>query len=220
VKAKGDERLRTDLLDEVAFSKMPDRWTVGGVAIDIASAPKSIKTAIDLSGFRQAGILAIANPKIGAKAFVKQLRAAIPFHGANFFKEFKRDLDLHPFIELAEESGLYLSSLRDQHSLTQREEAFMSRLFGEDEVFVNRRLEAIRRLLSTPIRISERAYVTMLDSVRIGTFEKFAKQLHEYNVRNKRPDAKEAVSARSTRAGPPSSTPPYSRCGTGRAGCN
>jgi hypothetical protein len=189
--AKGDTALARDVEDEVLFSRMADnKWTVGSVLIDLAAAPKSFKTAVDLSGLRQAGILSLSNPDIGAKAFVKQFKSFIPFYGEKFFERFKIGLNLHPIIELAEEVDLYLSSLRDQMSLQDREEAFMSRLFGPDPVFSNKTLELIRRNnpLVGAIRMSERAYVTMLDSVRIESFARLAKQLHNYNQRKGRKD--------------------------------
>jgi hypothetical protein len=157
---------------------------VRDVVLDVLSTPKAVKASTDLSAAGRQGLISAVNhPVIAGKAFAKQLTMLPPSYGERKYQEFKRDLDLHPFIELAEDAELHLTSLGDG-SLARREEAFMSRLVGDDPYFKNKPLEGGRKLITFPVRASERAYVTFLDYVRINTFAKLARELHRYNERH------------------------------------
>lgn len=152
--------------------------------VDTANIPRGLKSSVDLSApLRQGAILTLSELNIARKAFVKQL---LSLKEANYEK-FKRDLNLHPVIELAEDSGLYLSTLAEG-DLNTREEAFMSRLLSDDPYFANKTGETVRRALTLHVRASERAYTTYLDSLRIESFAKLAKQIHEFNVRKNKAD--------------------------------
>jgi predicted nucleotidyltransferase/GGDEF domain-containing protein len=168
--------------DEIRFSKAAK---ARDLILDVLGSAKSAKASTDLSaGGRQGLILAPSHPLIFARAFfIEQLKSL----KTSNFEKFKRDLDLHPYIELAEASKLYLGSIAGD-SLAEREEQFISRLTGDEPYFDNRAAEKARRIATFGIRASERAYVTMLDYLRIRSFEKMAKAIHDANVRAGRPD--------------------------------
>jgi len=172
---------------EVAFAKIPKRDLIldalksvksklnTDTALDVISSAKSLKATADLSAAgRQGWLLGLTHPRIAFKSFVKQLAS---FKQSNYEK-FKRDLDLHRSIELAEASKLYLSVLSD-NDLNSREEAFMSRLMADDPYFKNKPLEKVRRALTFPVRKAEDAYKTYLDNLRIETFDLLARQGYE-----------------------------------------
>lgn len=154
-------------------------------ATDLANAPRAIKASSDLSAAGRQGLILIpGNPVLATRAFGKQLKSLV---SAKYYDKFKRDLDLHPYIELAEESGLHLTSLGDGH-MEHREEAFLSEILGNDPYFKNKPAEALRKFLTFPVRASERAYVTMLDDLRMNVFAKEARNIHEQNARAGRAD--------------------------------
>jgi hypothetical protein len=204
-RTKGDTALQTALETEVAANKDTRAYTVprtgekGAATADLLTAPfraaveignaaKALKSSIDLSAAgRQGLIMGLTNPRAAFRAFRRQLQAMRPGKGAGFYDAFKRDLDLHPYIELAEESGLYLGSLASE-SMSAKEEAFMSKILGQDKVFDNTAAEKTRQLVSAPVRISERGYLTYLDSLRMDAFRRFADEIHAYNIRKGLPD--------------------------------
>jgi hypothetical protein len=188
------ENLQKQVKDEVQFARITAPKTKDAilgalrsaktVAVDLLNAPRALKASADLSAAGRQGIILIpGNPIIAARAFAKQLSMLPPVKGAKAYEKFKRDLDLHPYIELAEESNLHLSSLHGDQ-MSKREEAFTSQILGNDPYFRKHTLEAVRKGLTFHVRVAERAYVSFLDSMRINTFAKMAKQVHEYNVRN------------------------------------
>jgi hypothetical protein len=182
------EELATRQTDAIAneIRYALDYQKAKNVAVDILGAPRAIKASSDLSAAgRQGLILLPANPIIAGRAFLKQFEMLPPKKGHEAYERFKRDLDLHPFIELAEESGLYLASLHGA-SISAKEEAFMSRLMGDDPYFKNRALEKTRQFVTFPVRGSERAYTAFLDKLRIDVFTKLSRQLGEYNARKGR----------------------------------
>jgi hypothetical protein len=154
-------------------------------AIDVATATKSLKASADLSAAgRQGIILSVTEPRIAGRSFWRQIKSFRQAH----FERFKQYLNLHPYIELAEDSGLYLASLANNTDINEREEAFMSRLFADERLFGNKAAEAVRRVVAFPIHKSEAAYVTYLDNLRMETFVKFSREVHEFNTRNGRED--------------------------------
>lgn len=194
--------LKKQATDDIAFSKpMNNKPTtlvgkaaekVYNTALEAISIPKSLKSSVDLSAtLRQGGVLTLSEPIIGGKSFWKQIKSLF---SERYFQRFKRDLNLDGAIELAEDSGLYLSTLQDG-SINAREEAFMSRLLSDDKYFANDYLEKFRRVGTFHVRVSERAYQTYLDNLRMETFKKFAAQIHEYNVRKGQPDEPEQYKA-------------------------
>ncbi len=188
-KSKGDTALKNKVTDEFLFAKATEpniKTKTRDYILDAISVPKSLKSSVDLSAAgRQGLMLTVAHPKLAGRAFLDQIKSGV---SKAAYDRFKRDLDLHPYIELAEDSGLFLASLADENSLTEREEAFMSRLFSDDKAFKNNALEKARQLVTAPIRMSERAYVTFLDSLRIQAFTRLAQQVHAYNLRKGKED--------------------------------
>lgn len=184
--------LRSAVEDEIAFAKAgEEKPKVSQTLLNWISAPKSLKASFDLSGAGRQGLIpSAAHPLLAKRAFIQQLKSLV---SQKEFDKFKRDLNLHPYIDLAEDSGLYLATLADQTNLAEREEAFMSKLFGEEKMFSNKVLEGVRKYnpFSLGVRASERAYVTYLDKLRIEVFTKLAKQIHSYNARKGRTDEAE-----------------------------
>lgn len=183
-KAKGDPDLADRAAGEVLYSRpaKSNKMTIGDYVIDISSGmPKALKATADLSAAgRQGLILSIPHPIIASKAFLKQIGSAL---SERYHKLFVEQLENHPFTEMAQKSGLYLSNLADG-SINSREEQFMSRILGDDRFFSSDKAEKARRALTVPIRASERAYGAYLDDLRINAFTELAKQVAEYNKRN------------------------------------
>jgi hypothetical protein len=177
------------LKDEIMFAKSyaDDSKTSKAVdtALDVVSAFKSMKATGDLSAAgRQGWILSLTHPRIALQSFRKQIFSM----NDKQYQKFKTNLNLHPYIEVAEESGLFLASLADESSLTEREESFMSRLFGDEGYFKNKKVEKGRRFLTYPVRKAENAYKTYLDNLRIECFTLFAKQIHQKLLRQGKTD--------------------------------
>jgi hypothetical protein len=169
--------------------------TVKEVATDLVNSPRAIKASSDLSAAgRQGLITSINHPVIAGRAFLKQLTMLPPRSGARAFARFKQDLNLHPYIELAEASDLHLTTMGDG-ALSHREEAFMSKMLGDDPYFSNDKLETVRKGLTFPVRASERAYVSYLDYLRINTFGELAKEVHRYNASEGKPDEQSQYTA-------------------------
>ena len=199
---KGNDSLMRQAAEEVLMSraKQPEPKTAIGKLVakavrgttDIMTAPQSLITSVDLSAaLRQGDILTLSEPKLAAIAFVRQLNSL----RQKGFDDFVDNLTQHPYIGLAEHSDLYLSTLADSHALGQREEAFMSRLLGDDPLFKIKIAEGIRKLATLHVRASERAYKTYLDSIRMDAFAKFSREVHEFNVRKGQPDTDEQYAA-------------------------
>ncbi len=110
--SRGNTDLANAASQELAFARAKDeKMTVGDYAVDTLNMPKAIKASFDLSAAgRQGWITALAHPALAAKAFKKQLLMLPPVLGAKAHHDFKRDLNLHPFIELAENSKLFLAT--------------------------------------------------------------------------------------------------------------
>lgn len=181
-KTKDNPELAERVADEIAYSKPKKKMTLGDYIIDISSGiPKALKATLDLSAPGRQGLIAsIAHPVIAAKSFWKQLRA---MKSEKYHKEFVEALDNHPLSRVAKDAGLYISSFGDG-SLNAKEEQFMSRILGDERLFENQKAETARRAVTLPVRASERAYATYLDSLRMEVFEALAKQVHSYNRRN------------------------------------
>lgn len=63
--------------------------------------------------------------------------------------------------------------------------------FRQEKMSSGQALETGRRILTLHIRASERVYITYLDAIRIDAFEKFSRQIYEYNARKGITDAEE-----------------------------
>lgn len=157
---RGNAELARDLTNDVVFARpvnwarvrvngkeynLNDRATrVKDVALDILSTPRAVKSSSDLSApFRQGLVTAVNHPVLATRSFIKQLTMLPPKIGAAKYEAFKQNLFIHPYIELAEASDLHLTSLGDDLDLSAREEAFMSRLLGNDRYFANQTLDML-----------------------------------------------------------------------------
>jgi hypothetical protein len=142
---------------EAGFINLPSLKNLKNTAVSLANLPRAVMTSFDLSApLRQGAIFTLTEPKLAVKAFADMIRGI----SSKRYATFKQQLDLHPMIELAEESGLHLTSLAGD-KLEQKEEVYMSNL-----------AEKI-----PGVKQSEQAYVSYLDSIRMGAFEKYAKEM-------------------------------------------
>lgn len=191
-KAAGNQALAKAVEEEIQFSRTETKNQARDLILDVLSTPKSFKSSLDLSAAgRQGWITSVVHPKIAAKSFIKQIQSISPKR----YEKFKRDLDLHPAIELAEASNLFLATLANENSLTEREENFVSRLMSDAPYFKRRVPEVARKILTVHVRASERAYLTYLDNLRINTFAALAKQVNDFNVRTGRENTPEQYEA-------------------------
>jgi hypothetical protein len=132
-------------------------------ALDLASAPKTIMSAGDLSAAgRQGLIFSLTEPRAALKAMARQVKSLV---SQNAHDDLFRWLVTHKDADLAEQSGLY-SAMKQGARLSGREDAFMSRLAG--------RLPVVKQ--------SERAYVAYLDSLRQDVFSKYARELERAGI--------------------------------------
>jgi Arc/MetJ-type ribon-helix-helix transcriptional regulator len=142
---------------EAGFINLPSLQNIKDTAVSLANLPRALMTSFDLSApLRQGAIFTLTEPRLAAKAFADMIRGI----SSKRYATFKQSLDLHPLIELAEESGLHLTSLAGD-KLEDKEEVYMSNL-----------AEKI-----PGVKQSEQAYVSYLDSIRMGAFEKYAREM-------------------------------------------
>ncbi len=122
--------------------------------VSAINLPRSIQTAYDVSAtLRQGGLLSVTHPVLASKAFVSQLKAMAKAENSQAVDKMIRNRVKN----LGDKAGkLYIAPLGGVTPLlSQREEAFISRWAQK----------------IPGIRASERAYVTYLNLMRIGSFE-------------------------------------------------
>ena len=131
---------------------------VKAVAGDILNVPRTMKSSVDLSAPRQGAMWMVNHPVQGAKVFFgKQLKAMRQVNYDRFVDQLESD----PDYPLMTRSGLALTTTDVRpHSLSGREEAFMSRIAS--------RIPGISH--------SERAYTTFLDTARSSWFKQLKTQ--------------------------------------------
>jgi hypothetical protein len=156
---------------EAGFITLPSLKNIENTVVNLANLPRALMTSFDLSApLRQGAIFTLTEPRLAAKAFADMFRGI----SSTRYETFKRNLDLHPLIELAEESGLHLTSLASER-LDQKEEAYMSDWTGK----------------IPGVKQSEQAYVSYLDSIRMGVFEKYAREMGAADIKD--PDAYKSI---------------------------
>lgn len=127
------------------------------VAMDAIGVPRTLLAAFDASApFRQGAMLAVSRPRQFAGAWK-------PMIGALGSETYARAVDdairTAPLAPLREGSRLYLAPLDDLADITQREEAYVSRMLRNVP------------LIGAGVRASERAYITFLNKLRADTFD-------------------------------------------------
>lgn len=126
-------------------------------AMDILHLPRALMTSFDLSAvFRQGGFYAMANPLLAAKSIGPMLRAAASKKGAH-----KVMTEIQGRANWVWYQKAKLAIVEEGTPLSQREEAYMSRL---------------ARFLPG-IAASERAYEAFLNKLRADAFDTFARTL-------------------------------------------
>jgi len=120
---------------------------------DVINIPKAWKATYDLSAtLRQGFYLAVPHPIKGAKSFVRQVKSLKQSEYDKFYKWLKN----HPAYKDAKAAGLEFSG---DDPLNINEENFGTRLAGK----------------IPGVAMAERAFVTMLDSMRIEVFDLYRK---------------------------------------------
>lgn len=143
---------------EKAAASITEKPSLLDQAVDVANAPRAILTSFDLSApFRQ-GAMLIGHPR----AFFGNLK---PMLEAFASKDTAQTIDdairSGARGTIKEQAGLYLSPLDETAPLTNREEAYMSRLAGK----------------IPGVAGSQRAYATFLNKTRSDVFDHFWESL-------------------------------------------
>lgn len=127
-------------------------------AVDVLNVPRTLKSSVDLSAPRQGAMWMINHPVRGAKLFFgKQLKAMRQVNYDRFVDQLESDADYPLMVR----SGLALTTTDIRpHSLSGREEAFMSRIAAK----------------IPGVSHSERAYSTFLDTARSSWFKQLKNQ--------------------------------------------
>ena len=139
------------------------------VGLEIVSAPRALKSSLDLSApLRQGAILGWRNPKLAKEAFAAQLKAWRSEGGARAIDKL---LNERPNARIHRESGLYRAALNSMDDgLTAQEEVFVSR-FADKLPYVKN---------------SERAYATYLNKLRADSFDAIWNSLPELEKSSQR----------------------------------
>jgi hypothetical protein len=125
-----------------------------GHVLDAVNAPRALMASGDVSApGRQGLILSLTEPRIAARAMRSQFRS---YASQRAHEGVVERLATHPDAPLAEASGLYLAS---RHG-------------SGEEMFASRLIQKLPH-----VRTSERAYVAYLDELRMGAFERYAREL-------------------------------------------
>lgn len=141
-------------------------------ALDLMNAPRTIVASVDYSApLRQGAIQTLTEPRAAVKALRDMFRASLRKQN---YEEIVHSIATHPDADLARRSGLYFATReaaqplarRVPPALSQREEAFMSKLAGGLPL----------------VKQSERAYTTYLDKLRMEVFSKYANELRSAGV--------------------------------------
>jgi len=144
------------------MSKMAARERAIRIIQDIANIPRTLQTFADLSAsLRQGAVLAFGQPVQFATAFKAELK--VVFSEKNF-KLINEIVHNNVYADSAREHGLYVAPIEEAVRIEAREEAFRGRLIEKVPV------------LGAIVRASERAYITMLNVLRIETYAYYAHQ--------------------------------------------
>lgn len=133
-------------------------------SLDVLGVGRSLQTSFDLGAFgRQGNLLTIGDPARLAKTFSSQF-VGLTETGA---QKIRNRIEADPFFVQAEKAGLYLADYGDSPNLTKMEEAYRSRL-AKKIPWVGRGIE-----------MSERSYVSYLNTLRMTTFSSLAQNLSD-----------------------------------------
>lgn len=149
--------------------------------VDVANLAKSTAASVDISATaRQGWAMLGTHPVLSAKAFGRQIKAFFSEDYARQTDARLRNLENSPEAETAK------LELTRPHGMapSQKEEQFMSGLLTklsslEGKSTFGKAVVGTGRVLTWPLRASERAYSTYLNSIRADVFEQTAKALKE-----------------------------------------
>lgn len=127
--------------------------------VDVLGVQRTLKTMLDASAVLRQGALLLGEPTAFGKALGNM--AKVTFSAKNF-DAFDDAIRAAPNAQKAEDSGLFLAPKDEASKLTEREEAFQSRL-AERIPFIG-----------PAVKASERAFNGFLNSLRADTFSKYA----------------------------------------------
>ncbi len=157
------KRAFNEAVIEKQMRERPLYKKIWGAVPETLNAARAIMTSFDLSAvLRQGGFVALAHPVRAAKIFPDMLRA---FSSAEKQAAIEAEIKARPNADLYRTAKLALT--RDDGSLSQMEEAYMSRWLKKIPGFAGGGF----------IRGSERAYTTFLNRLRADSFDAMAATL-------------------------------------------
>lgn len=152
-----------DLLSSVFGNEFVDtlarrnKWK--DLGLDLINFPRAFTASFDMSApLRQGLVLGAGHPVRAAQSFAKMHAF---FARPKVYEEFVKGLRSDPALPLAQESGLYLASLRIPGGKS---------LAGGEELFRSHFAEKIP-VLGAGVRASERAYIGYLDKLRFDVWK-------------------------------------------------
>lgn len=146
-------------------NKRPLLQKVGEFAVEAFNLPRALMASFDLSAPLRQGLFLIGRPRQWLPAFGSMFRQ---FASERSFQSAQESIQSRPTFQLMQQARLALTDIGEK--VTQREEAFMSRL-GE-------RIPAI----GTVVRASNRGYVGFLNKLRADTFDDFVKKGQQLGI--------------------------------------
>lgn len=170
-----DELIKTKIDIEVArikrkYENETSRESLGRLAIEVANAPRTIMSSMDLSAPLRQGLVAVAaHPVTSSKAMVKMIQAA---KSQKVFDRWFYDLHESKAYQIMKDSHLAITDPHDP-KLAAKEEAFMNNL-AQKIPFIGKAIKygSEGKSIGGLISGSERAYVLFLNKVRVDLFNR------------------------------------------------
>ena len=168
VKARWQEALVRDRMARRA----PLKKAMDAVFVEAPNFARAVMTSVDVSALgRQGWWLAVTHPILTARALPRMFHSLFS-EGA--LQRSEAEIRSRPSYNTARRSGLFLADHQTM-TLSKAEEAFMSRwtqrgAMQEGQPFRNT-LRTARNVATSPMRGSQRAYVALLNRVRMDVFD-------------------------------------------------
>lgn len=144
------EKAYPGLTKALREAKIVSGPSLGEYASDLASIPQSLKSAFDLSGFRQTATASYGHPIMAGKAFAQSLKAAA---SEGNFEAIQQDLNGRWYAPMRADAGVAVAS--GEQGLSRGEGTIISTIVNKIPGY----------------RPSQRAYATMLNVMRDGLFQ-------------------------------------------------
>lgn len=128
------------------------------------NAARNIMTSFDFSAvFRQGGFIILGHPIQGVKTLVPMFKA---FMSEQNQAKIEKSIQDRPNAPLYRKAGLFIAPTDGSYKLGAREEAMQTNIF--DNIPGG---NIVKRILTAPIRASNRAYATFLNVLRADSFD-------------------------------------------------